>query len=90
MSYRRKMLEAKRVQKRLVNKKHAEDGRFHLKDTNLKVDYKALNRQCLKKNMYSTERMAERIKQKLLAERGEKLRVYHCYNCGFFHITHRL
>ena len=90
MGYRRKMLEYRKAQKNRNSTKHMEGSLYHVKGTNLKVNYAALQRQCLKKNMYSTLRMAEHIQQKLLAERGEKLRIYECNNCGFYHITKRV
>jgi len=41
---------------------------------------------CLKKRKYSFER-AERVRRKVMKERGVKLRVYHCPVCDSYHVT---
>jgi len=77
-SNRRKMLEAS-AKRRKLKKDY----------TNSNRSYAEVNRQCLKKKIYSSEGLAQKVIKDIKNDRGTSMRVYECNICGFYHITHR-
>lgn len=77
MGYRRKILEARRINR--------DRKKYIPKD----IDYVSANRQCLRKTAYSSERkVIEKINE--IAEEGRRcLRYYQCPFCELWHISHK-
>lgn len=44
---------------------------------------------CLRKKSYRTSEKAQKVANKVFAERGVKLYCYWCKECGLFHLTSR-
>lgn len=76
MSYRRKILEAKKIDR--ARKKNTKSE-----------NYVSANRQCLNKVAYATEKRAL-MKIGIIAEEGRKsLRYYQCPFCDLYHLSHK-
>lgn len=45
---------------------------------------------CTRKNAYRTESFANRLANKIQLKDGKKLRVYKCFYCKQYHLTHIL
>lgn len=77
MSYRRKILEAKKI------------NRNRRKFIPPDIGYSSVNRQCLKKMGYASERQVL-AKINAIAEEGRRrLRYYECPLCELYHISHK-
>lgn len=76
MGYRRKLLETKKLSKSRI--KHIEI-----------TDYRSVNRQCLKKNAYGSEKIVTAKITEIAEEGRTGLRYYLCPLCDFYHISHK-